>query len=60
MPVKPDRLVHRITEALSEADPRTALLIMTELQSDTVALAPSGPNIDRARGWLAEAAKLLR
>jgi hypothetical protein len=33
---------------------------MTELQADTVALAPSGPNIDRARGWLAEAAEVLR
>jgi hypothetical protein len=58
--VKPDRLVERITEALSEADPRQALLIMTQLQADTVALAPSGPNIDRAREWLAEAAEVLR
>jgi hypothetical protein len=58
--VKPDRLVERITEALSEADTRQALLIMTQLQADTVALAPSGPNIDRARGWLVEAAEVLR
>jgi hypothetical protein len=60
LPIKPDRLAERITEALSEADPRKALLIMTQLQADTVALAPSGPNIDRARKWLAEAAALLR
>ena len=60
LPVKPERLVERITAALGEADPRAALLIMTELQADAVALAPSGPNVDRARGWLAEAAALLR
>jgi hypothetical protein len=33
---------------------------MTELRLETVLLAPSGPNVDRARGWLAEAAELLR
>ncbi|MFN2590481.1 MAG: hypothetical protein ABR518_06900 [Actinomycetota bacterium] len=60
LPVKPDRLAERIAEALTEPDPRKALLIMTELQADTVMLAPSGPNIDRARVWLAEAAELLR
>ena len=43
-----------------EADPRRALLVMTELQLDTVLLAPSGPNVDRARTWLAEAAEVLR
>jgi len=58
--VKPDRLAERIEEALTEPDPRRALLVMTELQLETVLLAPSGPNIDRARAWLAEAAKLLR
>ena len=57
---KPDRLAERIEEALTEPDPRRALLVMTELQLDTVQLAPSGPNVDRARTWLAEAAKLLR
>src|SRR5579859_2577892 len=57
--VKPDRLVERIDEALAEPDPRRALLVMTELQQETVALAPSGPNIDRARRWLAEVADLL-
>ena len=32
---------------------------MTELQADTVALAPDGPNIVRARRWLAEALEIL-
>ena len=58
--VKPDRLAERIDEALSESDPRRALLVMTELQLDTVLLAHSGPNVDRARTWLAEAAEVLR
>jgi hypothetical protein len=58
--VKPDRLSERIEEALSEPDPRRALLVMTELQADTVALAPDGPNVNRARAWLAEGARLLR
>jgi hypothetical protein len=58
--VKPDRLAERIEEALAEADPRRALLLMTELQHDTVLRAPSGPNVDRARTWLAEAADVLR
>jgi predicted nucleotidyltransferase len=57
--VKPERLAERIEEAFSESDPRRALLVMTELQSDTVALAPDGPNVDRARRWLAAAANLL-
>jgi predicted nucleotidyltransferase len=57
---KPDRLAERIEEALTEPDPRRALLVMTELQLETVLLAPSGPNVDRARAWLGEAAKLLR
>jgi hypothetical protein len=35
------------------------LLVMTELQADTVALAPDGPNVNRAHLWLAEGAKLL-
>jgi predicted nucleotidyltransferase len=58
--VKPERLAERITEALTEPDPRRALATMTELQLDTVRLAPSGPNIDRARTWLAEGLELLR
>jgi predicted nucleotidyltransferase len=57
--VKPDRLAERIDEAFSEPDPRRALLVMTELQLDTVMLAPDGPNVNRARLWLAAGAKLL-
>ncbi len=60
LPTKPDRLAERIEEALTDPDPRRALLVMTELQLDTVLLAPSGPNVDRAQAWLGEAAKLLR
>jgi Domain of unknown function (DUF4037) len=58
--IKPDRLAERIEEALTEPDPRRALRVMTELQLDTIRLAPSGPNVDRARAWLAEAADVLR
>jgi hypothetical protein len=57
--IKPDRLAERIEEALTEPDPRRALRIISELQLDTVRLAPSGPNIDRARSWLAAATDLL-
>lgn len=57
--VKPERLVERIDEALTEPDPRRALLLVTELQLDAVTLAPSGPNVDRARVWLEEVAELL-
>jgi hypothetical protein len=56
---KPDRVAERIEEALTEPEPRRALLQMTELQADTVALAPDGPNIDRARTWLREGRELL-
>jgi hypothetical protein len=58
--VKPDRLAERIEEALTETDPRRALRGMAELQLDTVRLAPSGPNVDRARMWLAAGIKALR
>jgi hypothetical protein len=58
--VKPDRLAERIDDALTERDARRALLVMTELQLDAVLLAPGGPNVDRARPWLAQAAELLR
>jgi predicted nucleotidyltransferase len=58
--IKPERLAERIDEALAEPDPRASLRLMTELQLDTVQLAPSGPNIDRARWWLAEGVELLR
>ena len=58
--IKPERLAERIEEALAEHDPRAALAVMTELQLDTVRLAPSGPNIDRARTWLADGLAVLR
>jgi predicted nucleotidyltransferase len=58
--IKPDRLAERIDEALTESDPRRALRVMTELQLDTVLLAPDGPNVDRARIWLSEGARILR
>src|SRR3954453_13448296 len=60
LPVKPERLAERIEQALTEPDPLRAMLTMTELQADTVALAPGGPNIDRARRWLQEVAEVLR
>jgi hypothetical protein len=58
--IKPERLAERIEEALTEPDPRRALLTLTELQLETVELAPSGPNVDRARRWLAEGVEILR
>jgi hypothetical protein len=58
--IKPDRLAERIEEALTEPDSRRALRVMTELQLETVLLAPSGPNVERARTWLREAAQVLR
>jgi hypothetical protein len=51
----PARLPERIEESLNEPDPPRALRTMTDLQLDAVKLAPSGPNIDRARSWLAAA-----
>jgi hypothetical protein len=57
--IKPDRLAERIEEALTEPHPRRALRVMSELQLDAVRLAPSGPNIDRARSWLGAAAEVL-
>lgn len=56
---KPERLAERIEEALTEPDPHRALLVMTELQAETAALAPDGPNIDRARKWLGEGREIL-
>jgi predicted nucleotidyltransferase len=58
--IKPDRLADRIQEALTEPDPRRALRIMSEVQLDAVWLAPGGPNIDRARSWLAAVTDVLR
>jgi len=60
LPRKPDRLAERIEEALTEPDPRRAVLVMTEVQAETVALAPDGPNINRAATWLGDALELLR
>jgi hypothetical protein len=60
LPVKPDDLAERIEEALTERDPFRALLVLNELQLDTVELAPSGPNVDRARRWLAQVTQTLR
>jgi predicted nucleotidyltransferase len=57
---KPDRLAERVEEALAAPDPRHALLTMTELQLDALALAPSGPNVDRARTWLNDVSSVLR
>jgi predicted nucleotidyltransferase len=57
--VKPVRLAERIEHALTEPDPRRAILVMTELQAETVALAPPGPNVERARHWLAEVVEVL-
>jgi hypothetical protein len=56
---KPERIAERIEEALTEPDPRRAVLILTELQLETVELAPDGPNIIRARRWLQDACAIL-
>jgi hypothetical protein len=57
--VKPDRLAERLTRTLAVSDPRDALRSMCEIQLETILLAPSGPNVDRARTWLGEALQLL-
>jgi predicted nucleotidyltransferase len=57
---KPERMAERIEEALTEPDLRRAVLAMTELQLETAALAPDGPNIVRARKWLSDALEMLR
>lgn len=56
---KPPRLAERIDRALTEPDPHRALLVLTQLQADTAALAPDGPNIMRAREWLGDALVIL-
>jgi hypothetical protein len=56
---KPARLAERIEEALTDPDPRRALLVLTDLQAETVALAPDGPNVNRARKWLGDALEIL-
>ena len=50
----------RIEQTLTEPDPLCALLVMSELQADVLALAPSGPNVDRARRWVEDAIDVLR
>jgi hypothetical protein len=60
LPVKPERLAERIDEALTEPDARRALLVLSELQAETLALAPSGPNVDRAGRWVHDVIELLR
>ncbi len=57
---KPEGLADRIEEALLEPDPRRALLVLTDLQVETLALAPDGPNVDRARKWLEDGRRILR
>ncbi|HSC51241.1 MAG TPA: nucleotidyltransferase domain-containing protein [Gaiellaceae bacterium] len=58
--VKPERLAERVEQVLTEPDPRTAALVLSELQADTLALAPSGPNVERARRWVDEVIAVLR
>jgi hypothetical protein len=58
--VKPERIAERIEEALTEPDSVRAALVMNELQLETVQLAPSGPNVDRARRWLNDVVEVLR
>jgi hypothetical protein len=60
LPIKPERLAERIEEALTEPDPFRALLVLNQLQLETVKLAPSGPNVDRARVWLSQVLDVLR
>jgi hypothetical protein len=58
--VTPDGVAERIGTALTEPDPVRALLAMNALQAETAALAPEGPNVLRARRWLAAVADQLR
>ena len=57
--VKPDRLAARIEEAFAEPNQTKAVLLMTQLQLDTVNLAPDTPNVVRARDWLARGVEIL-
>jgi len=59
LPAKPERLAERIEQVLTEPDPLRAMLALSELQADTLALAPSGPNVDRARRWVHEVLEVL-
>jgi hypothetical protein len=60
LPVRPERLAERVEEALTEPEPVRALLAVAELQADTLALAPDGPNVDRARVWVGRVIRILR
>jgi hypothetical protein len=60
LPLKPERLAERIEEALTAPEPIRAMLVMNGLQADTLELAPSGPNVDRARRWVGEVIEVLR
>jgi hypothetical protein len=60
LPLKPERLAERLEEALTEPNAALAAIVMNELQLETVQLAPSGPNIDRARRWLNDVVEVLR
>lgn len=57
---KPARMAKRIEAALTEPDPRRALLTMIELELETLSLAPDGPNVDRARAWLGAGREIVR
>jgi hypothetical protein len=59
LPVKPERMAERIEEVLTEPEPIRAMVVLCELQLDTLALAPSGPNVDRAHRWVSEALEEL-
>jgi AcrR family transcriptional regulator len=59
LPVKPERLAERVEQVLTEPDPLRAALVLSGLQADTLALAPSGPNVDRARRWVADVIDVL-
>jgi len=56
LPLKPDRTAERLDAAFAQDD----WLGLTELALEAVQLAPSGPNVDRARAWLAASAEALR
>jgi hypothetical protein len=60
LPVKPEGLAERVEEVLTEPDALRAAMVLSELQADTLALAPSGPNVDRARRWVDDVIAVLR
>jgi predicted nucleotidyltransferase len=60
LPVKPERLAECVEQVLTEPDPVRAALVLSELQADTLALAPGGPNVDRARRWVDDVIAVLR